>query len=77
MKTYRLMRAPHNTLPTAVFAYALAEYLANRKTGAQAVSLEDLSFAVGAPGRVFCLSEHGLLRRLEEVEALTEGRRGC
>ena len=24
VKTYRLMRAPHNTLPTAVFAYALA-----------------------------------------------------
>jgi hypothetical protein len=56
-----------------MFGYALAKYLERRATQAQTVSLTDLAFGAGAPGRVFCLSESGLLSRLEALEDLTAG----
>jgi len=68
-----LLRAAHESLPDEVFAYGLAEYLRRRPAAARTVALEELSFADGAPGRVFCLDEPGLLRRLDRVEALTHG----
>ena len=72
-QTYALVRGDHETLPDEIFAWALAEYLARRPAGAQTVTLEELSFGDGAPGRVFCLDEPGLLGRLDRIEALTEG----
>ena len=72
LKSYRLVRSEHRTLPTTVFAYTLVEYLAAR-SGAKSVTLEDLSFGAGAPGRIFCLNERGLLSRLEQLESLTDG----
>ena len=73
LKAYRLVRSEHRTLPTAVFTYALIEYLGSRNAGAQSVTLEELSFGEGAPGRVFSVNERGLLRHLEEIETLTDG----
>ena len=72
-QTYALVRGDHETLPDEVFAWALAEHLARRASGVQTVTLEELSFGDGAPGRVFCLDEPGLLGRLDRIEALTEG----
>ena len=46
---------------------------ARRPAGAQTVTLEELAFGAGAPGRVFCLDEPGLLGRLDRIEALTKG----
>jgi len=72
-QAYQLVRAPHPTLPLPIFSYALANYLERRKTPAKTVSLNDLAFDAGAPGRVFCLSEPGLLSRLEALRDLTRG----
>lgn len=72
-QSYQLVRGSHSTLPTAIFGYALATYLERRETQAQTVSLTDLAFGEGAPGRVFCLNESGLLARLEALEELTAG----
>ena len=72
-QTYALVRSDHETLPDEIFAWALAEHLARRASRSQTVTLEDLSFGDGAPGRVFCLDEPGLLGRLDRIEALTEG----
>ena len=72
-QTLVLVRSDHESLPDEVFAYALAEYLQRRSTRAQTVTLEDLAFGDGAPGRVFCLDEPGLLGRLDRIEALTDG----
>ena len=69
-----LVRGDHESLPDEIFAYALAEYLKRRSSRAQTVTLEDLSFGDGAPGRAFCLDEPGLLGRLDRIEALTAGR---
>ena len=72
-QTFVLVRSGHESLPDEIFAYALAEYLQTRSSRVQTVTLEDLSFGDGAPGRVFCLDEPGLLGRLDRIESLTEG----
>ena len=72
-QTLTLVRSDHESLPDEVFAYALAEYLQSRAHRTQTVTLEELSFGDGAPGRAFCLDEPGLLGRLDRIEALTDG----
>jgi hypothetical protein len=72
-QTYQLVRGPHSTLPLSVFAYALADYLNRRKIQTKTVNLNDLAFGAGAPGRVFCLNESGLLSRLEALRTITHG----
>lgn len=69
----QLVRGAHDSLPVEIFAFALAEYVAHRTSQAPTLTLEDLLFADGAPGRVFCLSEQGLLRRLDGLERMTDG----
>ncbi len=71
--TLVLVRSDHESLPDEIFAWALAEYLRGRSSQAQTVTLEELSFGDGAPGRAFCLGEPGLLDRLDRIEALTDG----
>ena len=72
-QSYQLVRGDHPTLPLPIFGYALAMYLERRGGQAQTVSLHELAFGEGAPGRVFSLSESGLLTRLEALGALTGG----
>jgi hypothetical protein len=72
-QTFRLARGAHATLPPEIFGYALADYLERRSEDSHTVTLEDLSYAAGAPGRVFCLSEIGLLRQLDKMDELSDG----
>lgn len=72
-QTLTFVRSDHESLPDEVFAYALAEYLQLREARSQTITLEELSFGAGAPGRAFCLDEPGLLGRLDRIEALTDG----
>jgi len=72
-QSYQIVRGTQPTLPTAIFAFALAEYLEARAVPTPTVSLNELVYGAGAPGRVFCLSEGGLLARLEALGALTGG----
>ena len=72
-QTFILIRNGHESLPDEVFAYALADYLQRRPSQTQTLTLEDLAFGDGAPGRVFCLDEPGLLGRLDRLETLTDG----
>ena len=72
-QTFALIRSGHESLPDAVFAYALADYLQRLHRETQTITLEDLAFGEGAPGRAFCLDEQGLLARLDRLEALTDG----
>jgi hypothetical protein len=61
--SYVLTREPRPTLPPGIFAFALAEYM--RGTGLSSMSLDDLLYQPGAPGRVFGLDEGGLIRCVE------------
>ena len=72
-QTLVLVRSDHESLPDAIFACALAEYLRRRSSEARTVTLEELAFGAGAPGRAFCLDEPGLLGRLDRIETLTDG----
>jgi hypothetical protein len=72
-QSYQLVRGSHRSLPLHVFGYALAVYLDRRGLQSQAVSLNDLAFGEGSPGRVFGLNESGLLTRLEELGRATNG----
>ena len=72
-QSYQLVRGDHPTLPLAIFGYALATYLERRGGHSQTVSLHELAFGEGTPGRVFSLSESGLLTRLEALGPLTAG----
>jgi hypothetical protein len=72
-QSYQIVHGAQPTLPHAIFGYALAEYLERRATQTQTVSLSELAYGAGAPGRVFCLNESGLLARLETIGALTGG----
>jgi hypothetical protein len=72
-QSYEMVRGTQPTLPPAVFGYALAEYLKRRAAETPTVSLSELAYGAGAPGRVFCLSESGLLQRLETIGTLTGG----
>jgi len=72
-QSYSIARGSHASLPMAIFGYALAIYLERRMAPALTVSLNELAYGAGSPGRVFCLSESGLLMRLEALGSLTGG----
>jgi Protein of unknown function (DUF4007) len=72
-QSYSIVRAPQPSLPLAIFGYGLALYLERRTAPALTMNLNELAYAAGAPGRVFCLNESGLLTRLEALGALTGG----
>ena len=71
-----LVRSDHESLPDDVFAYALAEYLQRQPSRGQTVTLEELSFGDGAPGRAFCLDEPGLLGRLDRIAGMVQAPQG-
>jgi hypothetical protein len=73
-ETLTVRRSDHVTLPDEVFIYGLVEFLRLREHSARTVSLEEILFAPGSPGRVFSLTEGGASRRLDRLHALTKGK---
>ena len=71
--TYQFVRRQHASLPLPIFGYALASYLKERNSSTATISLEDVAFSPGSPGRVFCLDEVGVIARLEQLERSTKG----
>lgn len=69
--SYIIRRSDHGSLPHEVFAYALIDFLGRREQNNRTISLEEILFAPGTPGRVFCLTEEGLMRRLDRLKTLT------
>lgn len=70
--SYVMMRGAQPSLPDEVFAVALLEFLSTSGSNAQTVPLEEIAFAPGSPGRVFCLSEDALLVRLAALSKITD-----
>lgn len=69
---YSFARGPKDTLPDAVFMYALDKY-ARWKSGHRTFRFEDLAYRALGPGRVFKLDESALAERLERLADLTDG----
>lgn len=70
---YVLLRGEQSTLPDALFAYALIEYLRSRNTTTQTVAIDSVAFSPASPGRVFCLTENAFVARLERLDRVTDG----
>ena len=62
---FRLGAKP--TLPDLVIAFACFDWLALQRRSARTVSFNRLATGVGAPGRIFRLSENDLLEALQRV----------
>lgn len=71
--SYARVRQDHRSLPDSVFAFALVEFLRRGGSEAKTVSLDQVAYAAGSPGRVFSLSEEGVVRRLERLHTITNG----
>lgn len=80
-KDYRAELSKQKSLPIAIFAYAVIDYMSRRqcdKNGKKinnnnTISFDALLTDVGSPGRVFRLSTAGLSEKLDELEVLTAG----
>ena len=69
--TYELVREARPTLPDEIFAHALAEYIQRNKANANTVSMEEIQFAEGSPGRVFMLDSQSIFERAERLGSLS------
>lgn len=65
---FELVQGIHPTLPLAVFEYALLEHCVRGDLERKAVSLDELMYGELSPGRVFRLSEDGLMSRLHALQ---------
>ncbi|WP_219722099.1 DUF4007 family protein [Deinococcus planocerae] len=61
------------SLPDAIFAYALLDFLERVQGERQTVVLHEALYEPGSPGQAFKLSENSLIEGVEAVEALTRG----
>lgn len=69
---YEFVRGPKPSLHDAVFAYALGDYW-ERSGGATTLTVEQICYGPGSPGRVFKLDEDSVVTRLMRLGDLTEG----
>lgn len=68
-----IVRGEHASLPDAVFTHALCVFIERSELTSKTIPIDSISFKPGSPGRVFCLSEEALLRRLERLDEATDG----
>ncbi|HXH51953.1 MAG TPA: DUF4007 family protein [Sphingomicrobium sp.] len=71
---YELVRGPKPTLPDGVFAYALSRFWEERHGESPALTVDQVCFGPGSPGRVFKLDEHSVAIRLQAMEQVTAGK---
>jgi hypothetical protein len=69
---HEFVRGPKPTLPDGIFAYALAEFW-EAKGGSTAITVEQICYAPGSPGRVFKLDEDSVITRLMGIDDVTGG----
>lgn len=65
---FELVQGVHPTLPVAVFEFALLEHCTRNNLQRKAISLDELMYGELSPGRVFRLSEEGLMSRLHLLQ---------
>lgn len=71
-----IIEIPRTTRPTlsnGLFAYALMDFWQTRLDNSSSIDYFQIAHAIGSPGKVFRLDEISLTRRLEDLEALTQG----
>jgi hypothetical protein len=71
--SFRFRLGAKPTLPDLVVAFACFDWLALQRRSARTVSLNRLATGIGAPGRIFRLSENDLLESLQRAVPALEG----
>jgi hypothetical protein len=69
---YRFNVGAKPSLPTAVFGYALLEFL-TKKARQRTITLDECIYSPGSPGQIFKLDENSEMSYLEILEMLTKG----
>lgn len=76
-RTFEFQRGPKPTLPDSVFLFALDEFWRARavRRGVElaGLSVEEIAYEPGSPGRIFKMDEESVVDRLVAIEALSEG----
>ncbi|MCS7059707.1 MAG: DUF4007 family protein [Anaerolineae bacterium] len=70
---YRFDIGAKPSLPSAVFGYALLEFLAQKTTRQRTITLDECVYSPGSPGQIFKLDESNVMGHLEDLETLTKG----
>jgi hypothetical protein len=70
---FRFVRGEHSSLNDGVFAYALMRFWELYSPTSSSLSFEAVAHEPGSPGRVFCLDEADLSRRLADIADVTAG----
>jgi hypothetical protein len=68
---YRFAIGPKPTLPTAVFAYAFAEYFDGVAGTSNTLNVQKCLYGEGSPGQAFKLDENTLVAYVEDLEDCT------
>lgn len=71
-QTIAFARGPKDTLPTAIFCYALHAY-ARARPDQPALAFDELAYNAFSPGRVFKLDEAALAEQLDRAAEITHG----
>lgn len=66
-----LMRRRERAFPTWVFAWAAIEF--SKKLGQNPINLDTLIYGYESPGKVFCLSEETIVKKLWDIKETTGG----
>lgn len=70
---YRFNIGPKPSLPTAVFSYALLNFLSKILGTRQTITIEEILYNDGSPGQAFKLDENSIVEYLEQLVQKTDG----
>lgn len=70
---YFFVRGQKPSLPNCIFDYALLDYWSMTIKREKTLSLNDITFGIGSPGRVFKLDEDSIVERLYDIAERTDG----
>ena len=70
---FRFVNGHKPGLPTGVFLYALLDFWEQRFAAQETLSVRQIVYGEGSPGRVFRLDDDAALRHLDRLESLTGG----
>ena len=71
---YRFNTGQKPGLTDAIFVYALLDFWDQWHTGQETISLREITYGIGSPGRVFKLDDDSVLEYLDNIAATTSGR---
>lgn len=70
---FEFVRGPKPSLPDGIFAYALDQFWRRAYGTMPTLSVEQVCYAAGAPGRLFKLDEDSVVTRLRRMDLFTKG----